>query len=211
MRGLVIAVLALAVASTAFASGKQVTVGTMSGGNWIPFWGPSYNAMRFQTLIDQSQIGYAGTVNEVEYYAYYGYGGEFLKYKVLLGHTALSALTTTFDSNWKGTPTEVANASSFEIAATKDWFPLKLTKTFAYNNSDNFLIEISWDGKTGTPRGEPIYSCTFGSGYHRIYALGSSTATTGSGDTLCYYCRLSFEYYSGVRPTSLGRVKALYE
>jgi hypothetical protein len=211
MRRFVIVGMIFAVAASAFASGRQVTVGTQSGGNWIPFWGPTYNAMRFQTLMDQSQIGYAGTINEVEYYAYYGYGGEFLKYRVLLGHTALSALTTTFNNNWKGTPTEVANASSFSIAATKNWFPLKLTKTFAYNNSDNLLIEIVWDGKTGTPRGEPIYSCTFGSGYHRIYALGSSSAASGSGDTLCYYCRLSFNYYTGIAPTSLGRVKALYE
>jgi hypothetical protein len=203
--------LALALAGPAFATGKQVTVGTMSGGNWIPFWGTSYSAMRFQTLIDQSLINTAGTINEVEYYAYYGYGGEFLKYRVLLGHTALSALTTTFANNWKGTPVEVANAASFAIPAVKTWFPLKLTKTFTYNNTDNLVVEIVWDGKTGTPRGEPIYSCTFGSGYHRIYALGSSTATTGSGDTLCYHCRLSFNSYTAVAPTSLGRVKAMYE
>ena len=206
-----VAVLAFGLAGAAFGTGKRVTVGTMSGGNWIPFWGPSYSGMRFQTLIDQSQIGNAGTINEVEYYGYYGYGGEFLKYRVLLGHTALSALTTTFDNNWKGTPVEVANAAAFAIPAVKNFFPLKLTKTFTYNNTDNLLIEIVWDGKTGSPTGEPIYSCTFGSGIHRVYALGLPSNPTGSGDTLCYYCRLSFGAYTGISPTSLGRVKALYE
>lgn len=211
--GIVVVGLAVALTAPAFATGKQVTVGTLTtSGNWIPFWGPSYNAMRFQTLMDQSQIAYAGTINEVEYYAWFGYGGEFLKYRVLLGHTGLSALTTTYDNNWKGTPVEVANAASFVInTAVRTWFPLKLTKTFTYNNTDNLLIEIVWDGKTGTPRGEPVYTCTFGSGYHRIYSPGSSTSPTGSGSTLAYYCRLSFSYSTGVAPTSLGRVKALYQ
>jgi hypothetical protein len=204
--------LAFALAVPAFATGKQVTVGTLTtSGNWIPFWGTSYNALRFQTLIDQTEIKYAGTINEVEYYAWHGYTSEFLKYRVLLGHTGLSALTTTFDNNWKGTPVEVANAPSFIIKATvKTWFPLKLTKTFTYNNTDNLVVEISWDGKRIAP-GEAVYTCTFGSGYHRIYALGSSTAPTGSGSSLCYYCRLSFNAYVGVSPTSLGRVKALYQ
>jgi hypothetical protein len=203
--------LALALAAPAFATGKQVVVGTMSGGNWIPFWGPSYNGMRFQTLIDQNLINYAGTINEVEYYAYYGYGGTFNKYKAILCHTGLSALTTTFASNYKGTPVEVANLASYTIPAAKDWFPLKMTKTFAYNNTDNLVVEIVWDGKEGSPTGEPIYTCSFGSGYHRIYAVGQPYAETGSGSTTAYYHRLSFNAYTGVAPTSLGRVKALYQ
>ncbi len=211
MRGLVITALALAVACSAFASGKQVTVGTMSGGNWIPFWGTTYNGMRFQTLIDQSQIAYAGTINEVEYYAYYGYGGTFNNFRAYLGHTALSSLTTTFANNYKGSPVLVATASSFTIPASKNWFPLKMTTTFVYNNTDNLIVEVRWQGKAGSPRGEPIYSCRFGSGNHRVWAYNDPNASSGSADTLCYHCRLSFNYYTGVEPTSLGRVKAVFE
>jgi hypothetical protein len=166
--------------------------------------------MRFQTLIDRGVINYAGVINEVEYYAYYGYGGTFNNYKAYLCHTDKSALVATFASNYKGTPVLVASFSAFTIAATKTWLPLKMTGTFTYNNTDNLLVEIVWQGKVGTPRGEPVYSCFFGSGAHRVWA-NSSTATTGTPYPLAYYHRLNFGYYTALGPTSLGRVKAMYE
>lgn len=216
MRKLVIcslvAVLVFSLAGAAFATGKQVIVGTRSGGNYIPFWGQTYTAMRFQTLIDQSQINNAGVINEVEFFRYWTTGGDvtYNNVRIFLGHTALSALTTTFDSNYKDTPVEVATTSSLLIPTAQAWFPLKMTKTWTYNNSDNMIVEVRWSGSS--PRtGVPIYSCSFGSGYHRIYAYNDPNARTGSGDTLAYHSRLSFESYTGVAPTSLGRVKAMYE
>jgi hypothetical protein len=207
-----VAVLVLGLAGAAFATGKQVVVGSRSGGNYIPFWGNNYTAMRFQTLIDQNQINNAGVINEVEFFRYWTTGGDvtFNNVRIFLGHTALSALGTTFDSNYKDTPVEVATISAFLIPTAQDWFPLKLSKTWTYNNSDNMIIEVRWSGSS--PRtGVPIYSCTFGSGYHRIYAYNDPNARSGSGDTLCYHSRLSFNAYTDVSPTSLGRVKAMYE
>lgn len=206
-----VAALVFGLAGAAFASGKQVVVGTRTSGNYIPFWGNSYNACRFQTLIDQSQINNAGVINEVEFFRYWTTGGDttFNNFRVFLGHTALSALTTTFASNYKDTPVEVATISAFVIPTAQNWFPFKLSKTWTYNNTDNMIVEVRWSTDSGV--GTPVYTCTFGSGIHRVYNMTDPNATTGSGDTQAYHSRLSFSSYTGVTPTSLGRVKAMFE
>lgn len=194
-------------ASSASATGTRVVVGSYSSTNWIPFWGPEKPAIRFQTLIDQDQVKYAGDITEVEYYAYYGYGGTFNNFELYLCHTDRSSLYGYFDTNYKGTPVLVASDSAFKIPARIGWFPLNMTKTFAYNNADNLLVEIRWEGCQAN--GEPIVVCYFGEGDHRIYAW-SPKAEVGNGSPLAYFCRLSFGIYHGVAATSLGGVKALF-
>jgi hypothetical protein len=204
--------LTLALVAPAFGTGKQVIVGTRTGGNWIPFWSQTYTAMRFQTLIDKSEINNAGVINEVELFRYWTTGGDvtYNNVRIFLGHTALSALGLTFDSNYKDTPVEVKTTGSLVIPTAQAWFPLKMTKTWTYNNTDNMIVEIRWTGST--PRtGVPLYTCSFGSGIHRVYAYNNANATSGTGDTLAYHSRLSFSYSTAVTPTSLGRVKALFE
>ncbi|MEE8639167.1 MAG: hypothetical protein V3T41_02030 [bacterium] len=209
--GIVTIGLTLALVAPVFATGKQVVVGTRSGGNYIPFWGQSYNACRFQTLIDKSQINNAGVINEVEFFRYWTTGGPgtFNNVRIFLGHTALSALTTTFDSNYKDTPVEVATISAFVIPTAQAWFPLKMSKTWTYNNTDNMIVEVRWSTDSGL--GVPIYSCSFGSGTHRVYNMTDPNARTGTASTLAYHSRLSFSYSTAVTPTSLGRVKAIFE
>jgi hypothetical protein len=205
---ILIAALALGVAASAYATGTRIVVGSYSMGNWIPFWGPSKSAIRFQTLIDQDQIKYAGDITEVEYYGGYGDGGTFNNFELYLCHTDKFSLDGYFDGNYKGTPVLVASSSAFTIPARIGWFPLKMTKTFAYNDADNLLVEIRWEGRQA--QGDPIITCFFGYGRHRIYAWSPKAEVASGGSDLAYFCRLSFGVYPGVRATSLGRVKALF-
>ncbi len=208
--GIVTVGLTLALVAPAFATGKQIICWTRSGGNYIPFWGARYSGMRFQTLIDKAQINYAGKINQVEFYNYWVRNGTFNAYKLILCHGPTS-LSTTFASNYKGTPVTVATLSSFTIPSPQAWFPLGMTTTtFDYNNSDGLLIEIQWRG-SGPRVDQPIYTGPRGAGNHRVWLYNNPTGPVGTGDTLTYYTRLSFGAYTAVAPTSLGRVKALYE
>jgi hypothetical protein len=204
---ILVAAVTLSVVASASATGTRIVVGSYSSTNWIPFWGQEKPAVRFQTLIDRDQVKYAGDITEVEYYAYYGYGGEFDNFELYLCHTDKSSLLETFDSNYKGAPVLVASSSTFTIPERIGWFPLKMTKTFTYDDADNLLVEIRWQGRRAA--GEPIVVCYFGEGAHRVYAW-SPTAPRGTNSSLAYFCRLSFGVYPGVEATSLGGVKALF-
>jgi hypothetical protein len=49
------------------------------------------------------------------------------------------------------------------------------------------------------------------SGNRRVWAVNNPNAPSGRGDGHAYYTRLNFDYHTGVEPTSLGRVKAIFE
>jgi hypothetical protein len=166
--------------------------------------------MRFQTLIDKPQINYAGKINQVEWYNYTGRTGTFNNYKLILCHCGSTSLSTTFASNYKGTPVTVANFRSFTIPASAGWFGLGMTTTtFDYNNTDHFLIEVQWLGDNGVS--VPVRTGANVGGNHRVWLYNNPTGPVGSADTLTYYTRLSFGAYTPVNPTSLGRVKALFK
>ena len=73
---------------------------------------------------------------------------------VKLGHTSLSALTTTFAANFNsGTPVTVANAQTFTIPAGVPngdyvWFPLP-DGAFNYDGIHNLVVEIEVSALTG--------------------------------------------------------------
>ena len=199
--------LTLGVASLVFAHGKQVTVTIGSGGNVIPWW-PSFfpTGTRVQMLYDRSRINYAGTINEFELEKTSTATGTFTNVKFYLCHTKLSALTTNFSNNYSGTPVLVASSASYVVPARTGFYPIPMTTTFKYNNTDNLILEISWVRGSGS-------SCALRCGSltgHRLWAR-SPTASTGTVDGVGYNGRISFSYYTAVSPTSLGRVKAMYE
>jgi hypothetical protein len=211
MRALVTGIVALGLAAAAptFATGKQIICENPLGANYIPFHGGVFDGMRFQTLLKQAQIDYAGEINMVEYYNRSGNGGTFDNYKLYLCHTEMKSLYRTFADNYKGTPVEVANLSTFTIPSGEGWFKLGMTTTFRYNNGDNFLVEIRWQG--GDCSSVAITRGTGTATNLRVFAYNNPEAPIGNGDGIPYYTRLSFGAYTGVSPTSLGRVKDLFE
>jgi hypothetical protein len=196
-------------AAAAHATGRRVTCYTAENGNLIPFLGSILNGIRFQTLVDKEQINYAGALNDVEFFNYFGYAGRYDSYRLYLCHTAKTSLSPTFAENYVGTPVLVGNWRSFPIPAARDWFSLRMMQTYDYNNVDGLLVEVRW---LGDDLGDvPVYvGRPQGSDNHRVWAANDPEAESGSADAYPYYCRLSFGAYGGVATTSLGRVRALY-
>jgi len=207
--GVVVVGLAVALTGPAFATGKQVICWDTIGGSYIPFYGASRNAMRYQALIDQLQIKYAGNINQVELHSWRGTAGTFYDYKLILCHCGSGSLSATFASNYKGTPVTVANLSTFNILALPGWFGLGMTTTpFTYNNTDHLLIEIQWNRDNNVNVGVDFGSLA--AGYHRLW-VDNPQGSQGTLDRYTCYTRLSFGAYTAGPPTSLGRVKAIFK
>jgi hypothetical protein len=206
---ILVVALTLGVVTSALATGRRIVCYSAQSTNYCPFWGHAYSGMRFQTNIEQSRIKYAGAINEVELYNSAVVSGRYNNYVVYLCHTARLSLSTTFGVNYYAAPVLVASRSSFTIPARRGWFRLLMTRRYTYDNIRHLLIEIRWEGDNGVS--VPIYTTNPMTGNRRIWAVNNPTAPTGRGDGRAYYTRLSFNAYTGVAPTSLGRVKALYE
>lgn len=207
MKRFVLLTAALVVAaSTVGASGKVVVVETQGGGNRAPWRGAAGNAMRFQCLWFQSGINYAGYINKIEFDNYRGESGSFNNCKILLCHSTKTMLEATFANNYTGnTPVEVFSGT--ESISGSGWIDTHIKpNVFNYNNKDNLLMEVVWNGDSG----EDVYCYRANGASRRCYTY-SSTATTGTVRTgEAQYIRLTIGTMTGVEPTSLGRVKSLF-
>ncbi len=202
---------ALAVALTfapaaAEAHGKVITIGTHAAGNAIPWWGASYNSCRFQCLWFKSDINTAGYINVVEFEKSSSTAGTFNDVRVWLCHTKKTALEATFANNYTGyTPVQVRTGGNLTLTGS-GYFDIGITpNSFNYNNSDNLLMEVRWNGDSGA-----TCSCyRSAQPLSRVYAW-SHTATSGSVQRSGQCIRLHIGTMTGVTPSSLGRVKTLF-
>jgi len=197
-----------ALAATAAATGHQVTVDNGSTANKFPWWPVAFpSGCRFQMLFDRDAINYAGTVNEFELQKSSAGTGTFTDAKFYLCHTSLTGLTTNFRDNYAGnTPALVASFPSYVLPLPSGFYPVPMATTFSYNNTDSLILEITYESSSGL--GGDLY-CGEMTTNHRVFGR-TSTAESGTADKWGYNARLSFSYYPGVGPTSLGRVKALF-
>jgi len=165
----------------------EVIIGVQVVGNYIPFWGSNYNACRFQTLYLQSEINQAGQIVTLSYMPSTSTIGSFDNVRVYLCHTSVSQLGTTFDNNYSGnTPVEVINVPNMSVGNAGDiWMDWDVS--FDYNNVDNLLVEIRWNGDNGV--GVPIWR-TAEAVPRRLYAWDDG-ATTGTAGNQCYYTKLA--------------------
>jgi hypothetical protein len=201
---------ALVVAVPVAQAGQHIVGGTKYTGNTIPWWG-SYTAGRFHCMWFQSEINEGGAVSNIEFQVYQCAGGTFNSVDMLLCHSNLSALTSTYSTNYAGnTPTKVYTGNyTIPSNLTRDqWFTQCEPTNFTYNNKDNLLFEISWEGRTSTGANYFWRANTGQPG--RVWA-SSKTASSGSlysgqGEI----ARLTIGY-EGVNPTSLGRVKSIFK
>jgi hypothetical protein len=207
-RFVLIIVAAALFAAQAAATGKVVTIGTPYAGNRIPWDGESTNQHRFQCLWLKSAINYAGYVNKVEFRKTNNNSGRFSNVRVWLCHTSLSQLNANFNSNYDDNqPHQVLNDPSLTLTGN-GWFDIGITPfAFNYNNSDNLLLELKWNGDNN---GVCQTYRTATTPPRRLYAW-NETATNGSLLNETQHIRLTIGTYTGVAPTSLGRVKALFE
>ena len=199
-------VAASALAPAAHASGKVVVVGARAARNVAPWRGASGNSMRFQCLWFQRDVNYAGNVNRVEFDKGDAAGGRFDSVRAWLCHTRKTALETTFADNYTGfTPVQVLNMRSVTVSGT-GWFDLRINAgRFNYNNRNNLLMEVRWDGDDGFD----VRCWRSGQPYSRCYAFNHN-ASQGTVYNNGQRVRLTIGTMVGLEPTSLGRVRALF-
>jgi hypothetical protein len=199
-------VAASALAPAAHASGKVVAVGARAARHVVPWRGASGNSMRFQCLWFQRDIDYAGNVNRVEFDKVDAAGGRFNSVRVWLCHTRKTALESTFANNYTGfTPVQVLNMRSTTVSGT-GWFDLRINANqFNYNNRNNLLMEIRWDGDDGND----VRCWRSSQQYSRCYAFNHN-ASQGTVYNNGQRIRLTIATMIGLEPTSLGRVKTLF-
>ena len=99
---LVLVLLLAAAAVPAKADTTWVEIGRNVNGNAIPFWGLSYDAMRFQTLYRQSDINTTGEIIAFGLAAASNPQAAFYNVRVKLCHTGAVKLKTDFASNYGG-------------------------------------------------------------------------------------------------------------
>ncbi len=197
---------AWASAPAAHASGKVVIVGARAARHVAPWRGASGDSMRFQCLWFQRNVDYAGYVNGVEFDKVDAVGGRFNSVRVWLCHTRKTELESTFADNYTGfTPVQVLNMRSVAVGGT-GWFDLGIAANrFNYNNRNNLLMEIRWDGDDG----HDVRCWRSAQSYSRCFAYDHN-ATTGTVYNNGQRIRLTIGTMIGLEPTSLGRVKTLF-
>lgn len=204
--------LVIAASTAAVADVHTVGGGAPDNGNTYPFYGSS-PAFRWQTMWFQSELGETGPVTKIEWQTWTqtGVGGEYQNCDILLCHTGFSALTSTFALNYGGkTPVNVFHGLyALRRSNPLDWVTVVEPSNFTYNNTDNLLIEISWQTGSGAPN--YFWIRTRGSSFPgRVYNTSSKTATSGTLQAgYHHYGRITIGYV-GIAATSLGRVKALF-
>jgi hypothetical protein len=215
MKKLFLIALGIIVATTglAFASGTQKEVGGEAArGNTNPFYA-TRASMRFQCMWYQNEIDENGPITKIEF-KFHSYIGtppsDFEGYKVILCHSSKDKLTNDFKKNYDFKTPVTVYEGPLTIPANMeqdDWFTVCTpTSTFNYNNKNNMLMEVVWTSAEGC-RNLFWISVTGQPGRVRAY---SSSATTGvllanQGEI----ARITISK-PAVAPTSLGRIRALY-
>jgi hypothetical protein len=216
MKKLVFLTLALVVAaSTVAVAGVHIVGGgTPNTANTFP-WG-NRPGMRWQTMWFKSELNEAGLVSKIEWQIYAsipGAGGVYSSCDILLCNTTVSALTSTYASNY-GTATPVnVFTGTYRLAASpvNAWVTIVSPTNFTYTNTGNLLMEVSWSSATGGSNFFK-YRSTGSSHPGRVYntSSGAKTATTGTlHRTYHQYGRITITP-TAVEATSLGRVKSLF-
>jgi hypothetical protein len=208
--------LAVAASGAAFAEEHIVGGGTPNSNNTFPFWG-NYPAFRWQTMWFQYEIGEAGPLTKIEWQIWSNPsgapGGSFTGCNILLCHTGIPAITANFRNNYGGNTPATVFSGTYVLPATvaDEWITVAAPTNFDFNNRDNLLIEVSWTGGSG---GVNPFKCrNAGSNPFpgRVYNSSSATAETGQVTADMHrYGRITVNY-PAVAPTSLGRIKGLYQ
>jgi len=189
-------VLVLIAAAMMFADTTLVTYGTRASGNYIPFWGQSYDACRFQTLWLQSEINTVGRIISFAFEPSTAATGVYNNFKFYLCHTSVTQLGTVFADNYGGnTPVLLMDSASFTMGGPANAW-LEWPVGFNYNNTSNLLAEVTWrtDGGVGVPIWRTTESVP-----RRVYNLTDDQATSGTTGNQCYRLQLTIDRGVGVK------------
>jgi len=204
---------AVATAGVAFASGTEKEVGgEPARGNTNPFWA-TQPAMRFQCMWLQSELDESGPITKIEF-KFHSYIGTppstFEGFKVILCHSSQSVLVNEFEKNYDFKTPRTVYEGPLTVPAglnQDDWVTVCTpTSTFSYNNKNNMLMEVVWTEATGCRN---LFWVSAAGQPGRLWA---ANATAVKGTLLANQGQIARITISSpaVAPTSLGRVRALF-
>ena len=119
----------------------------------LPFAGASGTASRVQLIAEQIDLAYGGVIDSVGWRLDAAGGAvTFGNFTVKLVHTlhahnGSGMMTTTFATNYdSNTPVTVFGPAAVTVPAhaAGEVFMLDVANTFAYNNTNNLIVEITW-------------------------------------------------------------------
>ncbi len=194
-------ILVLILTTILFADTTEVIIGTPYTGNRIPFWGTTYDAVRFQTLYLQSEINTSGRIVKFAFQPWQTARATYNNFRFYLCQTNVTQLGTTFDDNYGGnTPELIIDSAAFVIDGIGNQW-LEWPVSFNYNNTLNLLVEIRWRGDDGN---DVFIWRTNEAVPRRVYNMTDDNATTGTTGNQCYQVKLSIESQTGVKEVVAG-------
>jgi hypothetical protein len=145
----------------------------------------------------------AASVTEVQLYATHDAFSEglFMNAEILLCHTSVTALTTSFQANYSGNePYPVFSRDTLAIDWTAPgWNGLVFDRPFAYDGADNLIIEFRYLGEDGrTINARAFYPPT----PYRTLDAGLPTSATGELLSFMNSMRIYYTPASGVEDPS---------
>lgn len=179
----------------------DVIFGPKIRNNSIPWFGRPYDAVTSQHLYMQSDIGTYGKIISFAWEniepLIFDPEGEYRNVRIYMGHTSRSAFVSTFADNYTGPRTLVFSRAAFTTGGPPDtWNDIVLDTPFLYNNVDNLIIEVRWNGDDD--RNVTLW-CGYWTGHGDRCAAYSDTATAGFL-TLDYVYRVKLTFEDG-QPT----------
>lgn len=173
------------------------------GGNAYPFHGSE--DQKVQLLYTAAEINGSGNIRSLRFRR----GSDLDTAQqtcpnttIRLGHTSLTALTTTFGANVeqrKGSLATVLNNATVTISAGSigDWFEIPLATTFNYNGVDNLVVEIERTTECSATVMTTYYAVASNRRAHSTApdtnpGVAQHNQTTGSVDTFLNWIQFVF-------------------
>jgi len=136
----------------------------------------------------------AGTITDIAYDIESCSGpsdGEFFGFEMSICHTSLTELGDNFDANYDGnTALIVATGNPLTLPNAADiWYSIPNMSSFAYNGTDNLIIETRWSSSN-----DVSYECYHGTGsVNRNLAVADYDGTDGIATDYIIRKRLTVE------------------
>ncbi len=171
---------------------KNITIDQSVTWNWVyPFYGSSPSQLKFQTLYKRYDIDFKGLISKIYFKSSTTQSGAtFNSFTVKFYNTSVSSLSSTFANNYgSNKPVTVFSKSLTLNTVSGQWIEIDVDDKFYYNNTQNLLIELTWNGDNGRNVYTEYYSPY--NYTHTVYST-SLSATTGSTTTLGHDLMLGF-------------------
>ncbi|MFO1078258.1 MAG: hypothetical protein U1E73_11110 [Planctomycetota bacterium] len=165
---------------------SDATVGTC---NTIPLgWG---SPVSYQTRVPAAELA-AGYITSLAFAPCSTGTSTYVNLRITMAHSSAGLLSTTFANNLQSPPGgyEVLNRTSVDWIHTADtWSNIPLDRHFAYNGTDDLIIEVRCDADiNGTACHRDVRE--------RLFNTSSSSATTGTLGNAALKMRIGFGEYA---------------